>query len=406
MNQRRSDRLKSGNIDAVVNNGTEAKLRQTTHDLLERIKELNCLYGISRLVEKEDITLDNILQGVVDLIPPAWQYPEVTSARIKLKNKEYKTTNFQPTIWEQIESISVNARKVGTVEVYYMEERPQVYEGPFLKEERDLVHGIAERLGHIIESKRAEITLHNLYAREKRLRKRLQFEMGSRIDFTRQLIHELKTPLTSMLATSQLLSEETSGSRLEKQAGYVWDGANILNNRIDELHDVIRGEMGKLKLDRKPINIEDFLTSLIDATKALSKMQGISIDLDVKDRPLPEVTADKERLRQIMLNLINNACKYASEGKKITIRVSQDKDNKEIIIEVQDYGPGIPKGKRLNIFKPGYQKSKGEGVADGLGIGLPLCKSLVALHGGHIWLESAVGKGSTVFFTLPASKQF
>ena len=147
------------------------------HDLVERIKELNCLYGISRLVEKNDISLDSVLQGVVDLVPPAWQYPEITCARIKLRDREFKTINFKVSAWEQAETISVNGRKVGTLEIYYLAKKPWVYEGPFLKEERDLVHGIAERLGHIIESKKAETTLQKLYTREKRLRRKLQSEM-------------------------------------------------------------------------------------------------------------------------------------------------------------------------------------------------------------------------------------
>jgi signal transduction histidine kinase len=394
--------LKSSNVGE---SNIEDRLHELTHDLVERIKELNCLYGISRLVENEKISLDEILQGVADLIPPAWQYPEVTCARIKLRDREFKTANFQATIWKQEESISVNTRKVGTLEIYYLKEKPWAYEVPFLKEERDLVHGIAERLGHIIESKKGEITLHKLYSREKRLRTKLQLEMQNRVDFTRQLVHELKTPLTSLMATSQLLSEETQDTRLEKLAGYVLDGANRLNYRIEELHDIIRGEIGKLKIELKPVNIETLLAQLVGETKALSKLQGISIKLELKNRPLPKVLADKERVRQIMLNLINNACKYAAEGKEIIIRASQPVNSKAVIIEVQDFGPGIPQNIRRAIFKPGYQKIIQEGKPGGLGIGLPLCKVLVELHGGKIRLESILGKSSSFYFTLPVTRK-
>ncbi len=253
-----------------INIDTEARLRELTHDLVERIKELNCLYGITRLVERGDSSLDEILQGVVELMPPAWQYPEVTAACIKLRGRTYKTAKFKETVWKQSETVLVNEKQVGTLAVYYLEEKPFVYEGPFLKEERDLIHGIAERLGHIIESKIAEDSLLKLYARKKRLYKKLQSEMQSRIDFTRLLVHELKTPLTSLMATSQLLLEETQHSRLEKLARYVWEGANGLNSRIDELHDVIRGEIGNLKLEPKPVDIKQSLLSLVEETKALS----------------------------------------------------------------------------------------------------------------------------------------
>ncbi len=387
----------------ISNENTEAKLRELTHDLFERIKELKCLYGISRLVEDRNISLDNIMQGVVDLIPPAWQYPDVTCAIIDLKDRKFKTKNFKETIWKQSEAIIVNGKQAGIVEVYYLKERPFAYEGPFLKEERDLIHGIAERLGHIIESKIAESNLQTSYAREKRLHKKLQMEMQSRVHFTRQLIHELKTPLTSLMATSQLLVEETRGSRLEKLAGYVWEGATSLNVRIDELHDLIRGEIGKLKLELKPLNIEQLLLSVVDETRALLQQHDVSINLEM-DKHLPDVNADAERVRQIMFNLINNACKYASEGKRITVRANRETDSM-VRIEVQDYGPGIPKEKRRMLFKPGYQLSHHVEGPGGLGIGLTLCKMLVELHGGGIWLESTVGKGSSFFFTLPVLEQ-
>lgn len=391
-------------VRKATGNAPEARLRELNHDLIERIKELNCLYGISRLVEKEDISLNDILQGVVDLIPPAWQYPEVTCACINLKDRKFRTTNFGETHWQQSEAIIVNGKRVGTVEVYYLEERASAYEGPFLKEERDLIHGIAERLGHIIESRIAETTLQKLYSREKKLRKQLQVEMQNRVEFTRQLVHELKTPLTSLMATSQLLSEETRSTRLEKLSGYVWEGANRLNSRIDELHDVIRGETGKLKLELRPVDLKRLLPSLVEETKALSRQHGVSIDLEIKDSHLPVVYADSERVRQIMFNIINNACKYASEGKRVTIRASSRPDSRTVVIEVQDYGPGIPKDKKRAIFKPGYQSSRNNERTGGLGIGLTLCKMLVELHGGSIWLESESGRGSSFFFTLPIAK--
>ena len=386
---------------AAADNAIDARLKVLTHDLVERIKELNCLYGISRLVEREDVSLNDILQGVVDLIPPAWQYPEVTCARASLRNKTFITANFQASPWKQAETIFVKGRRAGTLEVYYLKEKPAEAEGPFLKEERDLIHGIAERLGNIIESKHAEATLHRLYGREKRLRKRLQAEMQSRIDFNRQLVHELKTPLTSLMATSQLLNEETQGGRLEKLAGYVWNGANSLNSRIDELHDVIRGEIGGLKLELKPMHIESLLASVIDETKALSTQHGVEIELDIAKTGLPQATADFDRLRQVMLNLINNACRYASSGGRITVRAKTRADGSVVVVEVQDYGPGMAKEELRNIFKPGYTISRRELPGAGLGIGLRLCKMLVELHGGRIWVESTVGKGSSFFFTCP-----
>ncbi len=134
----------------------EETLQQRTYDLSERVKELNCLYGISNLVDNPDISLEEIFQGVVDLIPPSWQYPEITCSRIILEDEEYKTVNFKETEWKQSSEIFVTGKRMGTLEVFYLEERPEIYEGPFLKEERHLIDEITDRLGMIIERKQTD----------------------------------------------------------------------------------------------------------------------------------------------------------------------------------------------------------------------------------------------------------
>jgi signal transduction histidine kinase len=401
----RNEKQKKDNAVALKNSwqsDKEMELRQLTHNLRERIKELNCLYGISRLVEKSDISIEGILQRVVELIPPAWQYPEVTCARIKLRNNFFQTANFQETDWRQAEPVKVNRRQFGSLEVCYLEEKPDSDEGPFLKEERSLLHVIAERLGHILEHKMAESNVRLLYQKEKDLRQQLQLEMQRRVDFTRKLIHELKTPLTSLLATSQLLSEETSGTRLAKLAGFVVEGANDLSNRVQELHDVTRGEMGKLELKKAELDIVQLLRSIVEEVEVLSQKEGISVELEIS-RPLPMVNADPDRIRQIMLNLINNALTYAREGKRISIRVKADKEF--VIMEVQDYGPGIPAHKLAKLFEPGHEFLSGDEQTGGLGIGLALCKMLVELHGGRIWARSKVGQGSSFFFSIPVKNR-
>lgn len=386
----------------VTSGDSQSELRELTHKLSERVKELNCLYGISKLVEERNISLEEILQGVVELIPPAWQYPEITGAGIKLRNHQVKTINFRETIWKQAETIMVNGEQFGTIEVCYLEEKPESDEGPFLKEERNLIHVVAERLGHIIEHRLAENNLQSLYEQEKKLRQRLQAEMQGRIDFTRNLIHELKTPLTSLVATSQLLFEEERNKRLGKLAGYVLEGANSLNNRIDELHDVVKGEIGKLELELKPLDLKQLLLSLVEETRALARQHGVSLTLKLADF-LPEVYADAVRVRQILLNLLNNAFKYAAEGGKVTIKATAK--STAVTIEVQDWGPGIAEYEQQHLFEPGYQMAYHGKRSGGLGIGLALCKLLTELHGGKIWVRSRPGKGSSFFLTLPLLKE-
>jgi PAS domain S-box-containing protein len=134
-------------------------LRNKNHDLDIRVKELNCLYGIANLVEQEDLSLEEILQGTVNLVPPSWQYPEITCARIILQGREWKTNNFRETMWKQSCDIIVHGELSGVLEVYYLEEKPKIDEEPFRIEERKLINAIAGRTGRIVERKQAEESL-------------------------------------------------------------------------------------------------------------------------------------------------------------------------------------------------------------------------------------------------------
>ncbi len=137
----------------------EEVLEQRTHHLGERVKELNCLYGISGLVLKQDTTIDEIIQGTIDLIPTSWQYPEITCARIVVDGQKFETVPFRETSWKQCSKINIHGKPAGVLEVYYLEERPEIYEGPFLKEERKLIDAVAERMGRIIERERTKTAL-------------------------------------------------------------------------------------------------------------------------------------------------------------------------------------------------------------------------------------------------------
>ena len=146
-------------IDISERKRSEEALRKKTHDLGERVKELNCLYGIRNLVQRQDISLEGIFQGTVDLIPPSWQYPEITCARIIIQDREWKTKNFQETIWKQASDIKVHGELSGNLEVYYLEEKPEINEGPFLREERNLINAITRLTGRIVERKQGEEAL-------------------------------------------------------------------------------------------------------------------------------------------------------------------------------------------------------------------------------------------------------
>ena len=164
------DYLMKGNltrlVSAIERELGEAEIRrqrrQAQRDLDERIKELGCLYSIAMIAEKPAITLDTVYQEVANVIPLGWQYPDITCARVTIDGKEFKTPNFRETAWKQASDILVDGQRIGTVEVFYLEEKPEGDEGTFLKEERNLINGIARQLGDYIQRKRAEAAQEHL----------------------------------------------------------------------------------------------------------------------------------------------------------------------------------------------------------------------------------------------------
>ncbi len=141
-----------------------AKLARALH---ERIKELNCLYGLAQLAKESPDSLDQVLQRVVNLLPPAWQYPEITVARVTFSSSTFKSNRFKVTKWRQSAPIVLYNEPVGEVAVFYLEERPPSYEGPFLREERILIEAVAEHIAAMAKRIYAE---HELQETNRQLR--------------------------------------------------------------------------------------------------------------------------------------------------------------------------------------------------------------------------------------------
>ena len=135
------------------------ELGYVSKKLKERIKEINCLYDISSLRDGTNFSLDDILQEIVDFIPSAIQYPEIACARILFNRYEFTTKNFKDTEWKLSQEIKVNNERIGALEVCYLEEKPELEEGPFIKEAKNLIAAIAESIAQIVERDWAEIEI-------------------------------------------------------------------------------------------------------------------------------------------------------------------------------------------------------------------------------------------------------
>ena len=256
-----------------------------------------------------------------------------------------------------------------------------------------------ERLEHeLSEGRRADERMQELYQAEKGLRQELETETQKRVMFLRTLVHELKTPLTSVTASSELLEAELPEGHLLHLAKNLHRSAVNLNSRIDELLDLAKGELGMLHLDRAAVHPLALLRAAFDDMSPVASRMGQSVVLDLP-AALPLVWGDEIRLRQIVLNLLNNAFKYTPEGGKVILR-ARDSDTC-LLVEIQDTGVGIPEEEQQRLFDPYYRVEGDRERFSGLGLGLALCRTLTELHGGQISVKSERGKGSTFAFTVP-----
>jgi hypothetical protein len=145
-------------------NREEAQVASILHELQERAKELNCLYRVDELLNRSDLPLENLLRGIVEILPPGWQYPHDCQARIVLEDQAIASANFQPTEWVQSAAIVVQGERFGSVEVSYRQQMPRSDEGPFLKEERKLINTIADRIADHIMQRRLKSAFASLSA--------------------------------------------------------------------------------------------------------------------------------------------------------------------------------------------------------------------------------------------------
>jgi len=206
-----------------------------TNELKERVKELDCLYGLTNIVKNKNLSLDEALHEIVKLIPPAWQYPEITCAKITIKNKEYKTDNFKETKWSQISNIILDDKKIGVLEVYYLEKKPQLDEGPFLIEERRLIDAISDLLGQYIGEKRVKEVLVESKTSEKKQDWEVIIDLLLKTDprtllrLTRKMTYYLyryeNEKITALISKISPVDKGSSSSQ--------WCGINMPNPRQD-----------------------------------------------------------------------------------------------------------------------------------------------------------------------------
>ncbi len=250
---------------------------------------------------------------------------------------------------------------------------------------------------------KAEEKLRHQYEVEKKLRTKLEHQIERRIEFTRALIHEIKTPLTPILGASQMLLDRLEDPDSLRMARNIFRGATNLNLSVSNIVDITRGEIGILELTLRETDVRGLIREIAEFMMPEAEKKGQIITLELPDA-LPALWADEGRLRQVFLNLVDNAMKFTPRGGRISLLANVVESN--IVIEVKDTGCGIIKKEQRQIFVPNKRITKREhNQLSGLGLGLPLAKMLVDLHHGQIHLKSEKGLGTVVSISIPLNSR-
>jgi two-component system NtrC family sensor kinase len=357
--------------------------------LRERLKELTCLYGIAQICAQPEISQEEILQRIIELLPPAWQYPEIAFARITLDGVSFMTPGFREGDQKQVADITINGKIRGVIEIFYVEEMPQSYEGPFLKEERNLIDTIAKQIALIIERRQAEeekLKLYNQLLHADRLATIGMLAAG--------VAHELNEPIGNILGFAQLIKKGTIIPVSVKQDIEKIETASLQAREVIKKLLIFAHQSPP---ERKKINLNQIVANSLNFFEARCVNAGIEL-VSMLMPDLPDITADPAQLNQVLVNLITNALQAISGKGRITIK-TQHSDN-WIILTVEDTGAGMNKQILEKIFVPFFTTKD---IGHGTGLGLPVVHGIITTHGGSIAVKSKIGQGTSFEIRLPAS---
>jgi signal transduction histidine kinase len=248
--------------------------------------------------------------------------------------------------------------------------------------------------------------IKNLYEEFQKAYGALKTLEQTKDSLSQMIVHDLNNPLAVVSGNIQILEMQLKDVLSEPQRNSVQATLYCIHeieNMVSNLLDISKMEEGKLKLIREEINLERLLTEVTEAMKVLAQQEKKTIS--VRAEPdLASLQADKGILKRIIVNLTGNALKFTPEGSTIEVAACYNKPGEEVLLSVKDQGQGIPKEYLQRVFDKFVQVESAQvRQKTGKGLGLTFCKMAVEAHGGKIWVESDIGKGSTFYFTLPVN---
>jgi len=401
----------------------EEEIAERTYQLKERVKKLNCLYSVSNLAEEMGISLEEILQRTVEVIPPSWQYPQITGTKIVVDGQEFKTANFQNTYWLQNRNIVIKGQNIGSVEVCYLEEKPESDDGPFLQEEKSLINAISIQLGRIIENKQASEALvertqelSDALAHLKTTQSKLveSEKMASLGRLVAGVAHEINTPIGIGVTAASTLADRTTdtataydnkqlkGSALKAYFNMAQTSSNLVLNNLNRAAELIQS-FKQVAVDQSHFSsrffaVKKYIMDTLLSLKPLLKKTPHKITVNGDEQI--EINSYPGAFSQIITNLVMNSVRHAyPKGETGNLCFELKLDSGRLMVKYNDDGCGIPPENLGKIFEPFFTTARAQG---GTGLGLHIVFNLVTQKlNGTIRCESALGQGTTFFLEIP-----
>ncbi|PLV58401.1 ATPase [Thermotoga sp. KOL6] len=357
--------------------------------------EIFKIFSFLSAVVLENIRLYRELEGTYDYLSTILNsLPEgifvYSNNGVRFQNKKFEEENFPEDVLEEAisiseEAISFKVERTGEIEsdgeYFSIVSVPLFYNGE--------VQALT-----IVENVTASKELERL--------KRID---RMKTEFVANISHELRTPLAAIKAYAETIYNslgELDSETLGEFMKVILDQSNHLESLLDELLDFSRLERRALQINKEEVNICELIESAVDAIREFASSHGVKVFFERKV-PCTKVKVDKKRMKQVLLNLLNNGVKYSKkDASEKYVKVILDRDDEGTLIIVEDNGIGIPEHAKEKIFERFYRvDSSLTYEVSGTGLGLAITKEIVELHGGKIWVESKEGEGSKFFVWIP-----
>lgn len=390
-------------LDAKEN--VEEMLELRTHDLVTRLNELNCLYGLSTLIEEDKKNISHILKETLVLITTACKFTDNVCCLIYYDGNEYKSKNYKESKWKLKQDIKIKDKIKGYIVLFYLEENYPDTEIQFLKYEEKILDIVCVRLSRYLEHNAAKEDLVN--ANEALRDTQLQLIQAEKMDtigtLSAGVAHEVKNPL----AVIQLGIDYLNKKSIDNES--IKDVINEMDEAINRADSVIKelvnfSASNELSLESLSVN------KLIDDSLAFVKHELIRNNIGINKNyyeNLSEISGDKQKLGQVIINLVINAIHAMEQSTEKSLKIKTYPSTIDdmglentgrfnlrdtvVVISIEDTGSGIDKEKLDKLFEPFFTtKPSGKGT----GLGLTVCQNIVRLHGGSLIFENAKSGGA------------